>query len=179
MNCPIENTESAGLLLDYCRRKLAPDTTAFLERHMSSCARCRAFRDGQIALWRSLDEWESMPVSDGFDRRLYSRLHGPDAGNFSEKPRVRWWSWLFDAPLSASAFTRPAVPLALAGVMILAGYLVNDRADGPVQIAPRDAVEVEQVETVLEDLDMLRLLSSRFGDAVHGSFQDAAIEARS
>ncbi len=179
MNCPIEDPESAGLLLDYCRRKLAPDTTAFLERHMASCARCRAFRDGQVALWRSLDAWESLPVSDGFDRRLYGRLHGPADGNSLERLRVHWWSRLFDAPLSAFAFMRPAAPLALACVMILAGFLVNDRADGPVQVAPGDAVEVEQVETVLEDLDMLRQLSLRREDADQGWPRETAPPARS
>jgi hypothetical protein len=136
------------MLLDYCRRKLAPDTAAFLERHMASCARCRAFRDGQMALWRSLDEWESMPVSGGFDRRLYGRI-GEGRGN--------WWSLLAGEPRSGSARMRPALPFALAGVLVLVGLLVNDR---PLPVVPREAVDAEQVESVLEDIDMLRVLTS-------------------
>ncbi len=173
MNCPIEHPESAGLLLDYCGRKLAPDTTAMLERHMGSCARCQAFRDGQMALWRSLDAWESMPVSAGFDRRLYGRLHGPHG----DGPRTSWWSRFFGSPLSGPAFLQPAVPLALACVIVLAGLLVNDRPDGAVAGAPRDAVEAEQVETVLEDFDMLSQLRWQPRDATGAASRYTPFEA--
>jgi hypothetical protein len=52
---------------------------------------------------------------------------------------------------------RPALPFALAGVLVLVGLLVNDR---PLPVVPREAVDAEQVESVLEDIDMLRVLTS-------------------
>ena len=43
MTCPMETPETAELLLDYCARKLNPESTAILERHFAICPSCRSF----------------------------------------------------------------------------------------------------------------------------------------
>lgn len=148
-NCPIESPECAGLLLDYCSRKMAPPAAAALERHFAVCARCRAFRDGQMAVWNALDQWESLPVSAGFNRELYQRV---DA-----EQRAPWWR-----RMAGPGTLRPALPLALAGVFLVAGILVD--RPGAVSVAPIlpgvETAEIEQIETALEDLDMLNQLAA-------------------
>ena len=84
MKCPIETRESAELLLEYCARKLDPESTAILQQHIAICPACREFADGQRALWDALDVWETTPVSADFDRRMYSRI----------AQEVGWWDRL-------------------------------------------------------------------------------------
>src|SRR2546421_10443602 len=84
MKCPIETRESAELLLEYCARKLDPESTAILQQHIAICPACREFADGQRALWDALDAWETTPVSADFDRRMYSRI----------AQEVGWWDRL-------------------------------------------------------------------------------------
>ena len=142
MRCPIETQDSAELLLDYCARKLDPARTALLDRHMESCGECRAFRDGQRALWQALDQWESLPVSAEFDRQLYRRIE--------EGKRASWWERTL-RPL----LLRPALPIAATTCLLLVAGLVLQNSP-PAPIEPQHAREIEQVERTLEDLEMLR-----------------------
>ena len=84
MNCPLETRDNAQLLLDYCTRKLEPESVAILERHMALCSACREFAGRQRAVWDALDSWEAAPVSPDFDSRLYRRI----------EDRVPWWEIL-------------------------------------------------------------------------------------
>ncbi|MEX2263921.1 MAG: zf-HC2 domain-containing protein [Bryobacteraceae bacterium] len=140
MRCPIETHEGAGLLLDFCTRKLDPDTAAVLDRHMESCAACREFVHGQQAVWEALDGWEAAPVSPDFNRRFFRRVE-------SEERRGRWTGL---RPI----LLRPALAVAAALVVLIAGTLLD-------QPPPRTetAIEVEQVVTTLEDMDMLRVFT--------------------
>ena len=165
MRCPIESKEHAELLLDYCARKLDPAATRILEAHMSVCEPCRRFRDGQRALWESLDRWEAIEVSSDFNRRLYRRIDEEEAraGGLS-----RWWRETM-RPL----VVRPAVPLtAMAGLVLAVGFLLRQPAAPPVvpdAVAP--AADVEQVERTLEDMEMLRQfnLAPRRGSGPDGA----------
>ncbi len=145
MNCPIESSENAELLLDYCARRLDAERAAILDAHMDVCEACRRLRDGQQALWASLDQWESAEVSADFDRRLYRRIEAEEAGQ-------RWWQRLF---------VRPAIPLtATAGLVLAVGFLLHQPSRPPVSPDPAPAAaDVEQVERTLEDLEMLRQLN--------------------
>lgn len=155
MNCPIKSHENADLLLAYCARKLDPETTSLLERHMELCTECRAFRDGQRAVWNALDEWEAMPVSADFDRRLYRRVR--------EQNEASWVGRFFE-PLRP-VFLRPVLPLAAACAVVFAGFLLEYPGAQPVnpgmtsgrpgvQSAVVDVQPVE-VEKTLDDLEML------------------------
>lgn len=145
MECPVQNQEHADLLLKYCARRLDPDTAAVLERHMEHCEACRAFGEAQKVTWAALDLWEAIPVSEDFDRRLYARI--------GEEERRGFWGGLI-RPLWPPQL-RPALSLAAASVVLVVAWLVQSPASRsrPEEI---EVVDAEQVESVLNDLDMLR-----------------------
>jgi anti-sigma factor RsiW len=149
MRCPVESQEDASLLLDYCARKLDPDAAALLERHMKACPACREFQGGQQAVWNALDEWEAVPVSAGFNRRLYSRI--------DSEASAPWWSRLL-ATMQSRRW-KPALPLAAACLVLVAVALFDTPSPPPA--APGspvrvEMVQVDQMERALEDLEMLR-----------------------
>ncbi|MGH9722610.1 MAG: anti-sigma factor family protein [Bryobacteraceae bacterium] len=154
MRCPIESQDSAELLLDYCARRLDPDTAASLELHIHVCPACREFREGQKAMWQALDTWESMPITPDFDRRLYRRIES--------EVESGWWRRVTD-PLR-SLVLRPGVPLgATACLLLVGGFLLQNPGVTPLPTEPPQAVqavqEVDQVERTLEDMEMLRQLN--------------------
>jgi hypothetical protein len=150
MNCPLQTRDNAEQLLDYCSRKLDPQTAAMLEQHMAVCPTCRQFAATQRATWEALDVWEAAPVSADFDRRLYKRIEDD----------VPWWR-AFLRPLRPVA-THWTVAASAAGVVVLfsAGLLLNrPAAVTPEAIQPAQAqvqtVQPEQVERALDAMDML------------------------
>ncbi len=154
MNCPIEN-ENADVLLAYCARKLDADTAAILERHMLVCPECARLRDGQQAVWNALDSWEAPPVSADFDRRLYERIEAGDAPSWHRR------GWDYIRKTFGPIVWRPAFPLAAAGVLVVAGFLLDHRP-GAAVVKPSppeirvSLTEADQVEKTLEDMEMLR-----------------------
>ena len=155
MKCPIETRESAELLLEYCARKLDPESTAILQRHIAICPACREFADGQRALWDALDTWESSPVSADFDRRMYSRI----------EKEVSWWDLLVRPfrPL----LVRQGLPVAAACLVVMAGVLLQRPAAAPRQDAESAQVETVQPEQVEHALDAMEMLSE-FSQHVRG-----------
>ncbi len=148
MRCPIETRDTADQLLAYCARKLDPESTAVLERHMETCAACREFAEGQRLVWEALDEWEVMPVSADFNRRLYRRID----------EQVSWFD-RFMRPVRPM-LVRQGLPIAAAAcLVIMAGVLLERPAEKPavdpaaVQV---DSVQPDQVEHALEDMELLR-----------------------
>jgi len=153
MKCPIETQDNAELLLDYCARKLDPETQAILERHLAVCPACREFQQGQNAVWQALDAWDAMPVSSDFDRRLYQRIE-------AETARESWWSRLvrpfrpfFEAPLMSRS-----VPLAAAAcLLVLAGVILEQPNNVSVsEEVAAEAIQPDQVERTLDDMEMLQ-----------------------
>jgi anti-sigma factor RsiW len=149
MRCPIESAENAALLLDYCARKLAPETAEVLERHMEKCPACQEFRAQQSLVWAALDEWDASPVSQDFDRRLRRRIDVEGASP--------WWARL--APLQRAPWI-PVVPVAAAVLVLFAASLFRTpTGSGQVENGPQvrvDAAAVDQIERTLEDLEMLK-----------------------
>jgi hypothetical protein len=144
VQCPIQARENAELLLAYCTRKLDPDTTALLERHVAACPDCQAFAETQRLVWSALDAWEAMPVSVDFDRRLYRRIQEREQSAWWRRPLAGgvWFSW------------RPALSLAAASVALVAVLLLQNPPAPPPQDRA-EAVDIEQVERSLEDVEML------------------------
>ncbi len=145
MECPVQNREHADLLLKYCARRLEPDTARVLERHMEHCEACRAFGEAQKTMWAALDLWETVPVSEDFDRRLYTRIGEEERRGFWSGLIRPWW------PLHL----RPALSLAAASVVLVVAWLVQSPVSEP-RSAEVEVVDAEQVESVLDDLDMLQ-----------------------
>lgn len=148
MNCPLESPDSAELLLDYCSRKLNPESTAILERHMEICPACRQFADGQRAVWSALDSWEAHPVSADFDRRLYERI---ETGASWRDSLSRWLR-----PVTAYR----GVPAAVAACLVLMVGVILERTGRPIAQPQPDVsavveVQPEQVEQALDDMEVL------------------------
>jgi hypothetical protein len=147
MRCLIESRESAELLLAYASRKLDAETEATLERHCEACPACREFAEAQRAVWTALDAWEALPVSADFDRRLYRRI----------EEQVSWWDRLV-RPFRPMLVQRGLPIAAAACLAVTAGILVDRPAGlpGDVPSVQAEAVQADQVETALDDMEMLR-----------------------
>ena len=159
MNFPLESGGNAGHLLDYASGKLKAEMRAQIKQHMEACPACRQFAGGQQAVWQALEAWEPAAVSMDFDRRLYQRI---------ERRPVSWWARLTQ-PLNP--LFRHAVPVAAtAGVLLMAGLLMNRPAAIPVtpvrESAQVEALQPEQVEHALDDMEMLREFNHLMPDSV-------------
>jgi hypothetical protein len=152
MNCPLEASENAQVLLDYGMRKLDAQRTAILEAHLEICPSCREFAVGQRALWEALDQFEAAPVSRDFDRRLFARIDR----------EVSFWDLLVRPfrPLMAPS----ALPAAAAAcLLVVAGVLVERPAAPPAtparDMAQMESIQPEQVEQALDAMEMLNEFS--------------------
>ena len=166
MNCPLETRENAQLLLDYCTRKLEPESVATLERHIAICGACREFARSQRAVWEALDAWQTAPVSADFDSRLYRRIEG----------QVSWWDVLlrpFRPPFSTATMWRSLPAAAAACLLLMAGVLLEHRAVAPApaphDMAQVDTVQPEQVERALDAMEMLNEFSQHVSTDRPGS----------
>ena len=152
MNCPLETRDNAQLLLDYCTRKLEPESVAILERHIALCGACREFAAGQRAVWEALDAWEAAPVSRDFDSRLYRRIEA----------RVSWWEAL-RRPFRPAMLWRSLPATAMACLLVMAGVMLQRSAVSPTPAAKDTAqvesVQPEQVERTLDAMEMLNEFS--------------------
>lgn len=153
MECPILAQENAELLLAYCGRKLDAETRLNLERHMEHCEACREFGEAQKLVWNALDAWEAEPVSMDFDRRLYRRIE--------TEQQKSWFSRMFSPWMpSVPVFLRPALPIAAACLTLAAVCLIQAPSAGDLSRQVRmERVDVEKVESALEDLEMLQQFS--------------------
>jgi hypothetical protein len=155
MECPLLKRENAEVLVAYSAGKTDSETSRVLDSHVEQCAACREFAQAQGLVWKVLEAWEAAPVSLDFDRRLYRRIE--------DERQTGWLSRLL-RPLTAASlpvFLRPALPLAAVSVVLLAVFLIQSappRNDFSPQIRA-EKVDVEKVESALEDLDMLQQFS--------------------
>lgn len=148
MSCPMAEREGAELVLAYCGRRLDPDKSQWYERHLEACGACRELVEAQRQVWRALDFWETLPVPEDFDRRLERRIEAEDG-----KP-------LFQRLSGLTQWLRPAIPVASAAVIALAVFLVRTPSAPDAGFAPGlEAVEVDETERALEDLEMIRQLT--------------------
>jgi hypothetical protein len=152
MNCPIRTQENADWLLDYSAGKMDRERVALLEQHLEICAECTKFVEAQRVVWSALSGWQPQPVSDDFDRRLYSVI---------DQAKPASWIGRLIRPIRP-LFWRPMVPIAAACLVIVAGFLLHTPR---APVAPADSqarveeAEPEQVETTLDDMLMLRELT--------------------
>ena len=154
MNCPINDENSADVLIDYTAGRLDQLTISLVEQHVAICATCARFVREQDAVWKALDAWEPEVLSTGFNRRLWSRIDALEAAPWHT--RVAHWLRFAD--------WKPAFPLAAAIVIIGAGFFfdhANTSAARGVPGIPGVSVgDVEQVEQTLDDIQLLRQFNS-------------------
>lgn len=154
MQCPLEERESRDVLLDYRAGRLEPGAEVTLGRHVDTCAACAEFVAAQEAALEALDVWPTPPVSADFEQRLYRRIE-------REQENCRGRLARFPAPKLALA--------AACGVVVMALFLQTGQPVERFQDAKADKVEIEQVESALEDLDMLRQLDQASGGEARSS----------
>ena len=148
--CPLKDDETSSLLLDYSAGRLDAAEAVTLERHMDSCAECALFRSSQSAVWDALDAWEPPMVSADFNRRLWQRIA-------SVKP-APWYRRIPDT--LGFIHWKPAVPLAAAVLVVLAGFLLDHPGTRPQpsgnSATPSVSVtEADQLEQTLDDVQLL------------------------
>ncbi len=143
MGCPLEFDQSAELIVGYGARTLAPEAAAEFERHLDSCEVCRKVAAAQKAVWVALDAAESLelPVSADFDRKLFRRIEA--------KQNRDWWLWRALVPATAC--------LALATLFLLRQ---PDSMSMPKIQQPQPAVQIDQVEHALDDMDLLKQIGA-------------------
>ena len=147
MDCPQKNGKGAELIIAYGARTLDPATEAAFEQHLESCASCREVAAAQKAVWSALDVWTPVQVSPNFDERLYQRIVAEEQGSWWQRLLQANWSW------------RPAMPVAAACAALIAAFLLKTPAPPPVEETQTPhKVQIEQVESALDDMDMLKQL---------------------
>jgi anti-sigma factor RsiW len=142
--CPVLR-DNAEALLAYVERRMARDSALALERHAEGCAECRKLIESQRALWSALEAWEPEPVSADFNRRLYRAIEADEA-----RP---WWRKLGGGALGAR--WRVAVPAASCAALALVFLLGTPDEMEEKQAAAVEAVDVENLDRALDDLDLL------------------------
>jgi hypothetical protein len=153
----MQTSDQSHILLDYCARKLNPEMTLTLERHMRSCESCKELALRQQLVWSALDTWKAISPSEDFERDLYTRIE--------QHERSSWWNRLLAWCTQTSGW-KPAMPLAAACVIAAVALLYAPPT--PVMVpfyenSRADTIEPEQVERNLEDLEMLKQLSMNPG----------------
>ncbi len=147
MHCPLESQEGSALLLAYSSGTLEPESAVRLQRHLEACPGCRQFVEDQTAVWQALDSWEAPPVSADFDRRLYQRI----------ERQVSWWDLLI-RPFRPLIPSRSLPIAAAAGVLVMAGFLLDRPAVAPApspQSAQVEALQPDQVQHAVDEVEML------------------------
>lgn len=150
--CPLmEGGDHAERLLDFANRKLSVEASLVIEQHAASCAACSAFVESQRAVWNALDEWDAAEISADFDRRLWARIEVEERAPWY----VRLWNRATDF---GEATWRPVVPVA--AVLVLAiGLWVKPFTGSTAPADPALRVDAEQLESALEEIEMVHQLS--------------------
>jgi anti-sigma factor RsiW len=150
-------------LLAYSAGRLDEPRAGAVARHASSCAHCNAFLAAQLELWSALDLWEPEPVAASFNREVWRKIEAASAApwyrRLAESFRLGAW--------------KPAVPVAALVSMVAVGFVFDHATDRrtavqpPVEMASAagagsgwgvSSLEAEQVESSLEDIQLLRSL---------------------
>lgn len=159
MDCPLHAKDTAEILLDYAGRRLNPEMAQLLERHMDQCEACHAFASAQRQVWDALDAWEPLEVSAGFDKNLFARIEREQSGGLL----TRWWRRTVE---TLSLSWRPALPIGAAVLVVITGLLWNPHPLTEISKAGRhvENLDIEQVESTLADLEVLKQLNSGGAD---------------
>jgi anti-sigma factor RsiW len=152
MECPSKHESSSEVLISYVEGSLSPGKVFAFERHLEVCEQCREITAAQRELWNALDSWMPTQISKDFDQRLYQRIAKDDTAEsgLSWDPPATW---------------RRAMPMAAACAALMVGFLLHtpssevniSKVDETVA-TPGRGPQFEQVESALEDFEMLRQL---------------------
>ena len=160
-----QNNSAVDTLVDYCADTLDAAAAEAVEKHLLECPACDGLVKAQRSAWAALDEWQTPAVSDDFDARLYRRIEASKQAGWVRR------SWNAIAQGGFSPAWKPAIPLGVATLVLAAGFLLRSPAPilstvqpvGPgveaVTTSSAQTVDVDQIESALDDLDMLTPMS--------------------
>jgi anti-sigma factor RsiW len=136
MNC----NEMEANLISYTDGRATEAERAAVERHIESCAACRARVTEFRGVWSALDEAPALEPSPSFDARLRQRIAAepPAPGG--------WFGWLVPSPRLA---------LATAALALLTVWVGIRPVDAPTSGSGEVAGILEPSERDLQDYDML------------------------
>lgn len=146
MGCYMKEDQRRDLLLAHASGRLDPSAAAELNHHAQSCSDCAAILRTQSAISSALNLWQPADVSSDFDKRLFARLEAAETAPWTERLASSLADWF--RPILA----RPAIPLAAAALLLAGGFALDHPTKPLVHVS---STEVEQVETTLDDLEML------------------------
>jgi anti-sigma factor RsiW len=166
MTCLINNKQGTETLLDYCAGTLGPERAKALENHAVECGACREWIAAQKSLWNALDQMEAPEISADFDARLYARIA-------QENAQPMWRAWWNRISLSGFAWKRVlaggvAAAVLAVGLMMNAPMIHTHNAPAASRQIRPEAVDVEQLEVTLQDLEMLTPPSASNGKSPTG-----------
>ncbi|HLY19789.1 MAG TPA: zf-HC2 domain-containing protein [Bryobacteraceae bacterium] len=135
------------MLVAYAAGELDVEAASALERHLAECPACASLATEQATVWKALDAWEAPPVSPDFDRRLYRRI--------ANEVHLSWWERIV-RPFRPVALRQLIPVTATAGLLLMAGLVLRHQGMVAPPQARAETVHAEQVESTLDDLELLR-----------------------
>ena len=165
MSCPANDRRGSERFLSYAAGLMSVPERAAFESHMAGCADCRRIADEQKRVWSALDVLAAPEIPSDFDARLYAKI--------AAENRRPWWQSLLHPGFSFRLSAAAPVAAACAALAVMLVMRSPHPAPVPVQPAPATAtvqqkLDPNQVEQTLDDLDMLRQLTSPAPEAVNG-----------
>ena len=115
-----------------------------LMTYLESSPECKAAYFEQQAVWESLELWEDVEPSAGFNRGLFEEIE-------KQRAAASWFSRL-------AGNWRPSFAVGLAGLVIAAAAVLDrqpDAAGNSGVIVAEDAEYVEELHKALDDIEML------------------------
>jgi anti-sigma factor RsiW len=155
MKCVLNKLEQEELLVNYVFGSLDLDTANTYRHHLDTCPECQELVDLQIAVHKTMGEWEAPTVSADFDRKLLSRIRETAAAPSAWLRFVRWIGWPpAQYPVRWAMACAPVAALAI-------GLAFWPAA--PVDTALVEADDLQEVERTLDDLEALQALHNADG----------------
>jgi len=141
------------VLVAYAVGCLDPAQSGAVKAHRACCPDCDSFLSAQALVWEALDLWEPPGAPDSFNREVWRRI--------VESESAPWYRRL--AETLRSGAWKPVVPLAAAVALVAVGFVFDHRTSVPSQPVAGSgwgvsASEADQLESTLEDIQLLRLL---------------------
>jgi hypothetical protein len=115
-----------------------------LMTYLESSPECRSAYVEQQAVWESLDLWEEVEPSAGFDRLFFDKIE-------EQQARVSWFARLVNN-------WRPSFAVGLAGLLLAAAAVLQrqpEAAGNAGMMVAEDAEYAEELHRALDDIEML------------------------
>ncbi len=165
MSCPANDRRGSERFLSYAAGVMSVAERAAFESHIADCPDCRRIAEEQKRVWSALDVLAAPEIPSNFDDKLYARI--------AAEERSPWWQSLLHPGFSFRLSAAAPVAAACAALAVMLVMRTPQPAPAPVPPAPATAtmqqnLDPNQVEQTLDDLDMLRQLTSPAPEAVNG-----------